>query len=59
MYEILPKSFCNTTLTKKNLPNFLVKIFILDRTHVSNLMHFQDKMAHLFFFKQKLSKVKM
>ena len=32
---------------KKILLNFLAKIGI--KTHVSNFVHFQDEMAHLFF----------
>ena len=32
---------------KKNLLNFLVKIVL--KKIMSNLMHFQDEIAHLFF----------
>ena len=40
----------STRKLKKKL-NFVFKIVI--KTHVSNLMHFQGEMVHLFFFKNE------
>ena len=40
----------NNTMHEKNLLNFLDKN-VIQKTHVSTLMHFLDKTAHLFFLK--------
>ena len=50
MHQNWHMSFFYDIFNKKNLINFLVKNFI-KKTHMSILMHFLDKMAHLFFLK--------
>ena len=56
-------SLLNVRFLRKKSSNFVLKmhqVLYIDKvsykTHVSNLMHFQDKMVHLFFFLKKALK---
>ena len=54
--EVRPLTHISVNDYKKEF----IKIFMLkcQKTHVSVLMHFIDKMAHLFFFKMEVLKSK-
>ena len=52
----LTYEFLYNNIDKKIFLNF---ILILLYTHVSNLMHFQDGMAHLFFFQRQVLRTKV
>ena len=43
--------FSYDNFNKKILQNFFVEIVI--KIHVTNMMHFEDEMAHLFFLRKK------
>ena len=52
-HELLYDNF-----SKTNYQNFLVKI-VIKKTHVSNFMHFQDAIAHLFILQTELLETKV